>query len=44
MVPRNQEMALGKIRIRGHCPLKPGRYEFVGEYHSKTAHGAIVVR
>jgi plastocyanin len=24
-------------------PLKPGRYEFVGEYHEDTAHGVIVV-
>jgi plastocyanin len=25
-------------------PLKPGRYEFMGEYHSKTARGAVVVK
>ena len=25
-------------------PLKPGKYEFVGEYHEKTARGAIVVK
>lgn len=24
-------------------PLKPGRYEFVGEYHEDTARGVIVV-
>jgi len=23
-------------------PLKPGRYEFVGEYHESTAKGAVV--
>lgn len=23
-------------------PLKPGRYEFFGEYHEKTAQGAVV--
>jgi hypothetical protein len=27
------------IRLR---PLKPGRYRFVGEYHEKTAQGAVV--
>ena len=25
-------------------PLKPGRYAFVGEYHEKTAKGAIVAK
>jgi plastocyanin len=25
-------------------PLKPGRYTFVGEYHEKSAQGAIVVQ
>ena len=25
-------------------PLKPGRYEFVGEYNQKTARGAIIVK
>ena len=25
-------------------PLKPGRYEFEGEYHSKTARGAVIVK
>jgi len=25
-------------------PLKPGRYEFQGEYHSKTARGAVIVK
>lgn len=23
-------------------PLKPGRYDFVGEFHEKTAHGALI--
>ena len=27
------------IRLR---PLKPGRYAFVGEYHEKTAKGAVI--
>jgi plastocyanin len=27
------------VRIR---PLKPGRYEFVGEYHEDTARGVLV--
>ncbi len=27
------------IRIR---PLKPGRYEFVGEYHEDTARGVLI--
>jgi hypothetical protein len=27
------------VRVR---PLKPGRYEFVGEYNEKTAKGAVV--
>jgi hypothetical protein len=25
-------------------PLKPGRYEFAGEYNQKTARGAIIVK
>ena len=25
-------------------PLKPGRYEFMGEFHSKTARGAVIVK
>jgi plastocyanin len=25
-------------------PLKPGRYEFMGEYNQKTARGAIIVK
>jgi hypothetical protein len=25
-------------------PLKPGRYEFVGEFNRATAHGAIIVK
>ena len=25
-------------------PLKPGRYEFIGEYHSATAKGALVAQ
>ncbi len=25
-------------------PLKPGRYEFVGEFHEATAKGAVVVQ
>jgi plastocyanin len=25
-------------------PLKPGRYEFIGEGHAKTAQGVIIVR
>ncbi|WP_159731711.1 cupredoxin domain-containing protein [Methylosinus sp. Ce-a6] len=28
------------VRLR---PLKPGRYQFVGEYHEATAKGALVV-
>ena len=27
------------MRVR---PLKPGRYDFVGEYNEKTAKGAVV--
>jgi hypothetical protein len=29
----------GKVRIR---PLDPGRYPFMGEYHSKTAQGVVI--
>jgi hypothetical protein len=29
----------GIVRLR---PLAPGRYDFVGEYHEKTARGTIV--
>jgi hypothetical protein len=25
-------------------PLKPGRYEFVGDFNRATAHGAIIVK
>ena len=25
-------------------PLKPGRYEFIGEFNAKTANGAVVVQ
>ena len=25
-------------------PLKPGRYEFIGEFHSKTARGVVIVK
>ena len=25
-------------------PLKPGRYEFVGEFHEATAKGAVVAK
>jgi len=25
-------------------PLKPGEYEFVGEYHEKTAIGKLIVK
>jgi hypothetical protein len=25
-------------------PLKPGRYEFVGEYNEKTARGAVIAK
>jgi hypothetical protein len=38
VIPGGQE---GTISIG---PLKPGRYEFMGEYHSKTARGAIVAK
>lgn len=31
----------GLVRIR---PLKPGRYPFMGEYHSKTAQGVVVAK
>jgi len=31
----------GLVRIR---PLKPGRYTFSGEYHSKTAQGVVIVK
>ncbi|MDP9103679.1 MAG: cupredoxin domain-containing protein [Pseudomonadota bacterium] len=31
----------GLIRLR---PLPPGRYTFMGEYHSKTAQGVVVAK
>ena len=31
--------AQGSVRIR---PLAPGRYPFMGEYHSQTAQGVVV--
>ena len=30
----------GTVRLRA---MKPGRYEFVGEFHEKTAKGVIIV-
>jgi len=30
----------GTVRLR---PLEPGRYPFVGEYHSDTAQGVVIV-
>ena len=35
--PSAYEITRGKL-------LKPGRYEFEGEYHSKTARGAVIVK
>jgi hypothetical protein len=29
----------GNVRLR---PLKPGRYPFMGEYHSSTAQGVVI--
>ena len=31
----------GTVRLR---PLAPGRYPFIGEYHSETAQGVVVAR
>lgn len=31
--------ATGKMRLR---PLAPGRYPFMGEFHSDTAHGVVI--
>jgi plastocyanin len=31
--------ATARIRVR---PLEPGRYEFIGDFHKVTAHGAII--
>ncbi len=31
--------SVGKVRLR---PLSPGRYPFMGEYHSDTAQGVVV--
>jgi hypothetical protein len=31
--------AKARIRVR---PLAPGRYEFIGDFHKVTAHGAII--
>lgn len=36
VVPGNQT---GNVRIR---PLAPGRYPFIGEYHSDTARGVLI--
>ena len=38
VIPGGQE---GSVFIG---PLKPGRYEFIGEFNSKTARGAVVVK
>jgi plastocyanin len=38
VIPAGQEASI----VIG--PLKPGRYEFVGEFHKETARGAIVVK
>lgn len=31
----------GMVRLR---PLPPGRYPFMGEYHSKTAQGVVIAK
>lgn len=31
----------GKVRLR---PLAPGRYPFMGEYHSETAQGVVIAQ
>jgi plastocyanin len=31
----------GMVRIR---PLSPGKYPFMGEYHSSTAQGVVIVK
>jgi plastocyanin len=38
VIPAGQEVSV----IIG--PLKPGRYEFIGEFHKETARGAILVK
>lgn len=41
---REKVIAPGKQVDLNIGPLKPGRYEFVGEFHPKTARGFIVVK
>jgi len=38
VVPGNSD---GMVRIR---PLAPGKYPFMGEYHSDTAQGVVIAR
>jgi hypothetical protein len=38
VVPGHQS---GEVRLR---PLSPGRYPFMGEYHSETAEGVVIAQ
>lgn len=41
---REKVIAAGKEGIINLGPLKPGTYNFVGEYHEKTAKGRLVAK
>ena len=41
---KREKLVPGKSRVSLFVgPLKPGRYDFVGEYHEATAKGTVVV-
>jgi hypothetical protein len=41
---REKVIAGGQTGVVRVGPLPPGRYPFMGEYHAKTAQGAVIVR
>ncbi len=42
---KREKIVTGKGRITVMVgPLKPGRYPFFGEFHPKTAQGALIVK
>ena len=41
---REKVVPAGKEIVIMIGPLKPGRYEFIGDFNRATAHGAIIVK
>lgn len=42
---KREKIVLGKSKTRVIlAPLKPGKYEFFGEFHAETAQGTIIIK